>query len=77
MNPDGESLEEAMTRLQRIQAERTETQGERLLTASRRYKKKDEPTIDECVVSLVRYIEVRAKDVGERMERSKQLRERA
>ena len=32
---------------------------------------KKEPTIDELVTRLVRYIEVRAKDVAERMERTK------
>ena len=38
------------------------------LTGGNRTK---EPTIDELVTRLVHYIEVRAKDVGERMERSK------
>lgn len=71
MNPDGDAIEEALR-----QAEQTETMGQRLRRAADRLKpKKDEPSLDECVTRLVRYIEVRAKDIGERMERSKQLRE--
>ena len=79
MNPDGSEFQDSMaSRIEEaILNQKLERDSQLLRADRRRNLLKDEPTIDECVTQLVRYIEVRAKDIGERMARSKQLREQA
>lgn len=72
IDPESMSIREAVSKGMEAWLGGLEGRSTVRLTAG----KKNEPSIEECVTRLIRYIEVKAKDMGERMERSKQFASR-